>query len=104
MKNRTALRTVIKQLVQEALIGERRRKGAHPGGPRTDVGALRQLEPNSFVMKVKSVMDDHGGDVHKAAEDLDVAPRTLYYYLDDESALRSVETSEDKEEKEAKKD
>jgi hypothetical protein len=88
----------LRSMIREAVLNEK-----HPGGPRTDVGALRQLEPNSFVMKVKSVMDDHGGDVHKAAEDLDVAPRTLYYYLDDESALNGVETTEDKEDKEEKK-
>jgi hypothetical protein len=89
----------LRRMIREAMLVEK-----HPGGPRTDVGALRQLEPNSFVMKVKSVMADHEGDVHKAAEDLEVAPRTLYYYLDDESALNNVETSEDKEEaKEEKK-
>lgn len=89
----------VRHMIREAMLNE---KGTHPGGPRTDVGALRQLEPTSFVMKVKAAMSDHGGDVHKAAAALDVAPRTLYYYLDDESALNSVETTSDKEEEDKK--
>jgi transcriptional regulator with PAS, ATPase and Fis domain len=97
MEKMVRLRKVVRELVREALINEKRAKRRDPGGPRTDTGALRQLEPNSFVMRVRSVMADHEGDVEKAAEDLGVAPRTLYYYLDDETALRGVKTASERE-------
>lgn len=104
MKDHAALRKVVRQLVLEALLAEKRAKRRDPGGPRTDAGALRQLEPNSFVMRVRSVMADHDGDVEKAAEDLGVATRTLYYYLDDETALQGVKTASEREDSSASRE
>lgn len=64
-----------------------------PGGPRTDAGALRQLKPDVFASNVKSMMKANKGDAEATAKQLDVAKRTLYYYLEDEPSLRKVKTS-----------
>lgn len=48
-------------LTVNALLAERRRR--KPGGPRTDLGALRQLDPGAFAAKVTSTMASKGGDV-----------------------------------------
>lgn len=93
------LRALIKEIVAKKVLAERG-KSTHPGGPRTDIGALRQLEPNAFVLKVKAAMSSHDGDVDAAAKSLGVATRTLYHYLDDESALNDVETSSEVDDEE----
>lgn len=80
-------------LAVSALLSERRRSRRKPGGPRTDLGALRQLDPGAFTAKVSSAVASTGGAVDDAARRLEVAPRTLYHYLDTEPALDGVETS-----------
>jgi hypothetical protein len=88
------LRTLIREYVS-SLISERRRKRQKrhkPGGPRTDAGALRQLQPEKFTDMVRSAVVNADGDVATAADDVGVAPRTLYHYLDDEPRLRNVKT------------
>jgi len=94
---------LLKQLIHEAVLAEKRhgrRKGRKrkPGGPRTDTGALRQLEPNAFIQQVKTAMDDYEGNVTKAARKLGVSRRTMYHYLSDERALTGVETSSERNE------
>jgi transposase-like protein len=83
------------QLLREwiRLVIERNREKRHkPGGPRTDAGALRQLNPDAFKTKVRTAVRSKGGDVKSAARAVGVAPRTLYGYLDDEPALQQVKT------------
>lgn len=79
-----------------ALLAER--SGKKPGGPRTDVGALRQLNPEKFSVAVKGAVKGAEGDVDSAAEKLGVAPRTLYHYLETEPSLGGVETGDGGEE------
>jgi hypothetical protein len=81
------------------VLEERRRK---PGGPRTDIGALRQLHPIAFTNKVKADVKSNGGDVEAAAKKLGVAKRTLYHYLDDDSELNSVKTGGEEDESRSK--
>jgi len=95
----------LRQYIAEALLTEkrrshRRRKKKHPGGPRTDIGALAQLDPGSFAVKVRGAMDDSGGSVAGAARKVGVAPRTMYHYLDDVPALSHVKTSSELSDKE----
>lgn len=89
------LRSLV-SLTVESLLRERR--GRKPGGPRTDMGALRQLDPGAFSARVSSAMASARGDVDDAAGELEVAPRTLYHYLDTEPSLSGVETSSEREE------
>lgn len=90
---------ILETYIRELVISERRRnrnKHRHkPGGPRSDIGALRQLNTDAFATKVKGAVNAAGGDVPVAAQKLDVAPRTLYGYLED-SSLESVVTTSDK--------
>lgn len=85
--------TLLREVIQGIILSEKRGGKRTPGGPRTDIGALRQLEPSTFVTQVKSAVKDHDGDADQAARELGVAKRTLYHYLNDEPALGSVETS-----------
>jgi hypothetical protein len=84
------LRTYIRTLLAE------RRNGKKPGGPRTDLGAVRQLDPGSFYVKVAGAVKSAEGDVEEAADDLDVAPRTLYHYLETEPKLGTIKTTADR--------
>jgi hypothetical protein len=68
----------------ELIVEERKKK---PGGPRTDLGALRQLNPDAFKVKVKGTLNDTDDDAEEAADELGVAKRTLYQYLEDEPDL-----------------
>ncbi len=78
-------------LTEVALVlekrGKRKRKKKKPGGPRTDVGALKQLQPDTFKVKVKAVIADKDGDIESSARTLGVAKRTLYHYIEDDPAL-----------------
>lgn len=84
------MRKLISEFVREVLAEKGRGK---PGGPLTKMGAIKKLHPAEFNSKVSSAVADADGDVEDAAEDLGVAPRTLYHYLDDVPALKSVKTS-----------
>ena len=97
MDDSSNVRKILKEYIM-AVITERRRKGSSPGGPRTDLGALRQLEPNAFATKVRGAMDSAKGDVEAAASQLDVRPRTMYHYLDSTPGLDSIKTSTEREE------
>jgi hypothetical protein len=91
----------LREYLREVLLSERGKKT--PGGPRTDAGALRQLNPSKFKGEVRAAVDASKGSVPKAAKAVGVATRTMYYYLDDEPGLSDVKTAEeraaDKEEK-----
>lgn len=97
---------LLEAFVREVLSerGGRKRRGRRkkPGGPRTDIGALRQLNPDKFRVKVKAAMNTKVGDVSAAAKELDVSQRTLYHYLDDDTALHRVKTSSEREDAEEK--
>lgn len=81
-------------------LQERRYRRKKPGGPRTDLGALRQLEPLKAAAQVRAAMDNKEGEVANAAQYLDIAPSTLYNYLDNDPELKNIETSSEREEKE----
>jgi hypothetical protein len=89
---------ILESYIRELFLFERRRnkkkRNRKPGGPRSDIGALRQLNTDAFATKVKGAVKAAAGDVHAAANKLDVAPRTLYGYLED-SSLESVVTTSD---------
>lgn len=91
------MRNLIVEFVREVLAERRRRR---PGGPRTAMGAIRQLNPAEFSDRVRSAVSAAGGDVAAAAAAIDVAPRTLYHYLDTEPRLYNVATTEDLESEE----
>lgn len=100
----TSLR-ILESYIRELFLLERRRnkkkRNRKPGGPRSDIGALRQLNTDAFATKVKGAVNAAGGDVPTAASKLDVAPRTLYGYLEDPS-LDSVVTTSDKSDEKKK--
>jgi len=79
--------------------GERKKK---PGGPRTDTGAIRQLNPEKFKTQVRAAVKDAGGDVKDAAKEMGVAKRTMYHYLEDEPGLGNVKTTADLDPEKAK--
>jgi hypothetical protein len=79
--------------------GERKKK---PGGPRTDIGAIRQLNPQKFTTQIRAAVKDADGDVGAAAREMGVAKRTMYHYLEDEPALNNVKTTADFEDEKAK--
>jgi hypothetical protein len=87
--------------LREVLLSERGKKT--PGGPRTDAGALRQLNPSKFKGEIRAAVDAAKGSVPKAAKAVGVAPRTMYYYLDDEPGLSDVKTAEERTEEKEKK-
>ena len=89
--------SLLRQYVRSVLL--ERRKGKKPGGPRTDLGAIRQINPGSFYVKVAGAVKSAEGDVEDASKELDVAPRTLYHYLETDPALGDIKTTEDREEK-----
>ena len=93
---------IIREFVREALREDKRRK--KPGGPRTDIGALKQLYPDTFAVKVRAAVKGEKGDVKDAADRLDVAPRTLYHYLETEPSLSRVKTTQDLEDEKDKKE
>ena len=90
------LRLYIRSLLSE------RRSNKKPGGPRTDLGAIRQIDPGSFYVKVAGAVKNNEGDVEDAADDLDVSTRTLYHYLETEPDLEHIKTTQDREEAEEK--
>lgn len=84
--------SLLREMVREVLVerkskGRRRARKKKTGGPRSDIGALRQVQPNTFLTRVNAAISDNDGDVHRAAKDLDIAPRTLYGYISDEPKL-----------------
>jgi hypothetical protein len=99
----SSLREAVSLMVS-AVLAEKRRRRRKPGGPRTDMGALRQIDPGAFTAAVSSAMQGAGGDVEDAAGKLDVAPRTLYHYLDTDSSLSAVRTSTERDDDGRRKD
>lgn len=94
------MRKLIAEYVSLVLSEKKRHK--KPGGPRTDLGAVRQLNPGEFSVRVKGAVDSAEGDVDRAADNLGVAKRTLYHYLDTDPALHNVETASEREDAESK--
>lgn len=95
--NSETLRQYIRLALQER--SNRRKK---PGGPRTDMGALQQLEPLKFAAQVRATMNNKEGDVGETAKTLDVSPSLIYHWLDSDTNIKDVETSTEREEHEAK--
>ena len=94
------MKNLIRQFIREVLSEKRRRHGK-PGGPRTDMGAVRQINPGEFSVRVKGAVASAAGDVNSAADNLDVSSRTLYHYLETEPSLDAVKTTEDYEDGES---
>lgn len=87
---------VLREWIEEVLLAERRHKRRKPGGPRTDAGALRQLNPDAFRTRVRAAVRK-GTSMTAAAKSIGVAKRTLYHYLDDEPGLENVKTPSEHE-------
>jgi DNA-binding NtrC family response regulator len=81
------LKTAIKNIILEILT-ERRKKRKKPGGGLTNWGAKRRVQKLAFTGAVKGALDATSGDVKDAADRLDISPRTLYGYLEDEPSLQ----------------
>lgn len=97
------LLSLIRDLVTEVIVAERKKR-SKPGGPLTKMGALKKLHPGEFAINVKGAVDSAKGSVSDAAENLGIADRTLYHYLDTVPTLSRVRTTEDREkEKEEKR-
>lgn len=95
------LRTLIREYLTLVLSEKRRsarRKRQKPGGPRTYLGALRQINPEKFTTTVRTAVNSAAGDVEDAADAVDVSPRTLYHYLEQEPRLATVKTTADRAE------
>lgn len=93
------MKNLIVEFIREVLAEKRHKK---PGGPRTDMGAIRQINPGEFSVRVKGAVASAGGDVSSAADNLDVSSSTLYHYLNDDPGFDDVKTGDDYDE-EAKK-
>lgn len=97
----TSSPALLRQYIRSIIL--ERGHGKKPGGPRTNLGALHQLNPDSFRAKISSAMSSAEGNVEDAADDLDVASRTLYHYLETEPSLDSIQTTKDIEDDDDKK-
>lgn len=100
-------RALLREFVEVALSErkrQRRRKRRKPGGPRTYLGALMQVNSDAARTKVRSAVKSTKGDVPDAADKLDVSARTLYHYLDTDPSLDGVKTTADFEANEERLD
>jgi len=103
MNESQQLLSLIRELITEIVILEKTKR-SKPGGPLTKLGALKKLHPGEFAINVKGAVDSAKGSVADAAQNLGVADRTLYHYLDTIPTLSRVKTTEDREkEKEEKR-
>jgi hypothetical protein len=91
------IRSLLKEFVVATLAERRRKRKRKPGGPRTDIGALMQINPDAARTKVRVAVKATKGDVEGASEKLGLASRTLYHYLDTDPSLDGVKTTEDYE-------
>ena len=100
----TSSPALLRQYIRSIILERRHRhKRKQPGGPRTNLGALHQLNPDSFRAKISSAMSSAEGNVEDAADDLDVASRTLYHYLETEPSLDSIQTTQEIEDDDKKR-
>lgn len=88
-------RTLLREFVAATLAERKRQKRRKPGGPRTYLGALMQVNPDAAKTRVRSAVKSTKGDVPDAAEKLDVSSRTLYHYLDNVPTLGGIKTTAD---------
>jgi len=99
--------TLLKQFIKEALLNEKERKKksekSTPGGGLTDSGARRRVNHTSFISNVRNALNNQDGDVRKAAATIGVAPRTFYYYLEDEPTLQQYKDLVDSQVKKREK-
>ncbi len=93
--------TLLKQFIKEALLNEKERKKKSgkttPGGGLTDAGARRRVDRSAFMSSARNALNSQDGDVEKAAATMGVAPRTFYYYLEDEPKLQQHKDHVDSE-------
>jgi len=99
---------LLKTLISEVLTERKRKHKNTPGGGLTDMGALKRVSPGRFVSKVKAAVETSDGDMEKASQILNAAPRTIQWWMEDPSfndlkIAREKDREEDKKEK-AKKE
>ena len=82
------LRESIREIAAEIIAERRKSRKKKPGGGLTDSGAKRHLDPEGWKADVKNELLKNGGDVHKTADSLGVAVRTLYKFMEDEPVLQ----------------
>jgi len=82
------LRESIREFTTEIIAERRRARKKKPGGGLTDSGAKRHLDPEGWRADVKNALLRNGGDVHKTADSLGIAVRTLYKFMEDEPILQ----------------
>ena len=95
---------LLKTLISEVLTERKRKHKNTPGGGLTDMGALRRVSPGRFVSKVKAAVETSDGDMEKASQILNAAPRTIQWWMEDPSfndlkIAREKDREEDKKEK-----
>lgn len=76
---------LLKTLISEVLTERKRKHKNTPGGGLTDMGALRRVSPGRFVSKVKAAVETSDGDMEKASQILNAAPRTIQWWMEDPS-------------------
>ena len=88
---------LIAELVRECILAEKKKR--KPGGPLTDMGAYKKINPDKFRSLVQTAMQATDGEVDDAADKIDVSTRSMYNYLKD-PGLKKIKTAAEKEEKE----
>ena len=64
-------------------MSRNRAKERTKGGPITELGAMRMLDPEGFAKRVRAAMVAEGGSIGPAAERLGVSRSRLSEYLRD---------------------
>lgn len=99
---RETIRDVINDVIAERKKRKKRRK---PGGGLTDLGAKRRVQKLAFTGEVGGALEATSGNVYDTARRLEVSPRTVYSWLEDEPSLqRAKDRAEGEDEDEDEND
>ena len=79
------LKAMISEILTERKRKRKRKRKHTPGGGLTYPGALRRVSPGRFVSMVKAAVETSDGDMEKASQILNAAPRTIQWWMEDPS-------------------
>jgi len=85
-KELNSLRSIIRQLVKESIL----REDETPGGPITDLGAEKIVNPSDYMSDFRKALVASDGIVKKAARTLGIATRTAHYHIAQSPELQKV--------------
>lgn len=86
----TLLKQLIKEMIENIRSEAKQSGKTTPGGGLTRAGAQRKIDKTQFMANARNAISGNDGDIEKAADQMGVAPRTFYYYLENEPKLQKV--------------